>query len=117
MQISFIYITLVLCVRLLVIDSLTGSEPSIISLESTSVVVVVTVVVIRCVVAERVEAIVEVLLLLPAVVCILFVAPWFTLSKWSIYVGVTRLGSIVVPVESAEVARVALLHLLLLLLL
>lgn len=116
MQISFIYITLVLCVRLLVIYSLTGSEPSIISLESTSV-VVVSVIVIRCVVAERVEAIIEVLLLLPAVVRILFMAPGFTLSKWSIYVGVTRLGSIVVPVESAEVARVALLHLLLLLLL
>lgn len=116
MQISFIYITLVLCVRLLVIYSLTGSEPSIISLESTSV-VVVSVIVIRCVVAERVEAVIEVLLLLPAVVCILFVAPGFTLSKWSIYVVVTRLGSIVVPVESAEVARVALLHLLLLLLL
>jgi hypothetical protein len=115
MQISFIYITLVLCWRLLVIYSLTGSEPSIISLESTSVVVVI---VIGCVVAERVEAVIEVLLLLPAVVCILFVAPGFTLSKWSIYVGVTRLGSIVVvPVESAEVARVALLHLLLLLLL
>lgn len=113
MQISFIYITLVLCVRLLVIYSLTGSEPSIISLESTSVVLVV----IRCVVAERVEAVIEVLLLLPAVVRILFMAPGFTLSKWSIYVVVTRLGSIVVPVESAEVARVALLHLLLLLLL